>query len=168
MANPFYVDLGFSGLEIASITKVFGLIATLAGVFVGGMLVARSGLYAALWIAGVAQAATNLLFSWQAQVGHDLGWLALAILADNVAGGLGAAAFVACLSSLCRSEFTATQYALLTSLAAAGRNVIAAGSGWTAERMGWELFFVLTAFLAIPGLALLPRLKRSAQLDPVP
>jgi PAT family beta-lactamase induction signal transducer AmpG len=168
MANPFYVDLGFSGLEIASISKIFGLIATLAGVFFGGALVARSGLYATLWIGGVAQAATNLLFSWQAQVGHDVRWLALAILGDNVAGGLGAAAFVACLSSLCRREFTATQYALLTSLAAAGRNLIAAGSGWLAEGAGWSLFFVLTTLLAIPGLALLPRLKRSAQLDPVP
>ena len=165
MANPFYVDLGFSGAEIASITKVFGLAATLLGVFAGGALAARHGMYTALWIAGLLQALTNLLFSWQAQMGHDLGWLALAICADNIAGGLGSAVFVACLSSLCRVEFTATQYALLTSCAAAGRTLIAAGSGWLADRLDWELFFVLTTLLAIPGLALLPRLRRGAQLD---
>jgi MFS transporter, PAT family, beta-lactamase induction signal transducer AmpG len=171
MANPFYVDLGFSGLEIASISKVFGLVATLGGVFAGGALVAGYGIYTALWIAGVLQALTNLLFSWQAQVGHELGWLALAICADNLAGGLGSAAFVAYLSSLCRTEFTATQYALLTSFAAAGRTVLASGSGWLADRLDWWLFFLLTTLLAVPGLVLLARLGRSAHFapaDPVP
>jgi MFS transporter, PAT family, beta-lactamase induction signal transducer AmpG len=166
MANPFYVDLGFSGLEVASVTKVFGLAATLAGVFLGGALVARSGMYVALLIGGVLQAVTNLLFAWQAQVGHELGWLAVAILADNVAGGLASAAFVAYLSALCRVEFTATQYALLTSVAFGGRTLFASGSGWLADQLGWSTFFVLTTLLAVPGLGLLQVLRARMRIDP--
>src|SRR3546814_17812112 len=112
MANPFYVELGFTGVEIASISKVMGLIATIAGVFVGGAMVVRYGILWALVVGGVLQAATNLLFAVQAAVGHDLGMLAVTISADNFTGGLGSAAFVAYLSSLCNNAFTGTQYAL--------------------------------------------------------
>lgn len=160
MANPFYVELGFSGVEIASVTKLFGVAANLVGVLAGGALVARAGTWRALAIGGVLQAATNLLFAVQAQVGHSVPMLALAIGADGVTGGLAASAFVAYLSGLCRSGMSASQYALLTSLMAAGRTVLASGSGWLAQQMDWASFFVLTTLLAAPGLLLLAHLAR--------
>jgi PAT family beta-lactamase induction signal transducer AmpG len=160
MASPFYVELGFSGVEIASVTKVFGIAANLAGVIAGGVFVARSGVFRALMIGGVLQAATNLLFAVQAQVGHSVAMLALAVGADGFTGGLAASAFVAYLSGLCRVGMSASQYALLTSLMAAGRTVLASGSGVLADRTDWVTFFVLTTALAAPGLLLLDYLRR--------
>jgi PAT family beta-lactamase induction signal transducer AmpG len=160
MANPFYVELGFSGVEIASVTKVFGVVANLVGVILGGLLVARAGLFRALLIGGVLQAATNLLFALLARIGHDLPMLAVAVGADAVTGGIAASAFVAYFSSLCRTGMSATQYALLTSLMAVGRTLLSSGSGWMADRMDWMTFFIATTALAIPGLVLLARLWR--------
>jgi len=160
MANPFYFQIGFSGVEIASVTKVFGVAATLVGVFAGGALVARFGVWSALVIGGVLQAATNLLFAWLAASGHDLTLLAVAVGADNFAGGLGSAAFVAYLSGLCNVSFTGTQYALLTSLTAFGRTLFATVSGPLAEQLGWTGFFIATTAIAVPGLLLLLWLRR--------
>jgi PAT family beta-lactamase induction signal transducer AmpG len=160
MANPFYFQIGFSGVEIASVTKVFGVAATLVGVFAGGAFVARFGVWTALVIGGVLQAATNLLFAWLAASGHDLTLLAVAVGADNFAGGLGSAAFVAYLSGLCNVSFTGTQYALLTSLMAFGRTLFATVSGPLAEQLGWVGFFVATTGIAVPGLLLLFWLRR--------
>jgi len=160
MANPFFVELGFTGVEIASITKVFGLLATFGGIVAGGVLVARYGLFPALAVGGVLQAATNLLYAAQAKVGHDLVFLAGTIGADNFTGGLGSAAFVAYLSGLCNRAFTGTQFALLTSFMAIGRTVLSSGGGWLADRMDWVAFFTLTAALAVPGLLLLLWLAR--------
>ena len=164
MANPFYVELGFSGVEIASVTKVFGMLATIAGGIAGGLLVARFGIFPALLAGGVLQAVTNLLFAAQAAIGHDIAFLALAIGVDNFSGGLGSAAFVAYLSSLCNVAFTGTQYALLTSFMAFGRTVLSSGGGWLADQMDWVLFFVLTTGLAVPGLLLLFWLMRQPRL----
>lgn len=160
MANPFFVELGFTGVEIASVTKVFGLLATFGGILVGGVMVARYGLLPALAIGGVLQAATNLLYAAQAKIGPDLIFLTGTIGADNFTGGLGSAAFVAYLSSLCNRAFTGTQFALLTSLMAVGRTVLSSGGGWLADRMDWAGFFALTAALAVPGLLLLLWLAR--------
>ena len=160
MANPFYYQMGFSGVEIASVTKVSGVAATLVGVFAGGALVARFGVWPALVIGGVLQAATNLLFAWLAASGHDLTLLAVAVGADNFAGGLGSAAFVAYLSGLCNVSFTGTQYALLTSLMALGRTLFATASGPLAAQLGWVGFFIATTAIAVPGLALLLWLRR--------
>jgi len=160
MANPFYAQIGFSGVEIASVTKVFGVAATLLGVFAGGALVARFGVWWSLVAGGLLQAMTNLLFAALAAAGHDIALLAVAVGADNFAGGLGSAAFVAYLSGLCSVAFTGTQYALLTSLMALGRTLFATGSGWLAGEIGWVWFFVSTTALAVPGLALLLWLRR--------
>ncbi|HSD78790.1 MAG TPA: MFS transporter, partial [Solirubrobacteraceae bacterium] len=160
MANPFYVDLAFTKLEVASVTKVWSIVATMAGVAAGGALVARLGTFRALLVGGVLQAATNLLYSALALAGHSLPMLALAVGADSFTGGLASAAFVAYLSGLCNARFTATQYALLTSLMAGGRTVLSSGSGWLAEQLGWAPFFAATAALAIPGLLLLLWLMR--------
>jgi len=155
MANPFYVELGFSGAEIAAISKVFGVIATLVGIAAGGVLVARYGILKALLIGGILQAVTNLLFALQAVIGHDNLMLAVSIGGDNFTGGIGSAAFVAYLSVLCNRSFTATQYALLTSFMAVGRTILASGGGWLADHTDWVTFFILTAFLAVPGMLLL-------------
>ncbi|MEM8663619.1 MAG: AmpG family muropeptide MFS transporter [Pseudomonadota bacterium] len=155
MANPFYVDLGFTGVEIASVTKVFGVLMVMAGVFAGGLLVAKVGIVWALAFGGVAQAVTNLTFAWLALQGHDVGALTAAVGIDSFAGGLGSAAFVAYLSALCNVAFTATQYALLTSLMAFSRTALAAVSGFFAEALGWPGFFVATTLLAAPALIIL-------------
>jgi PAT family beta-lactamase induction signal transducer AmpG len=160
LANPFYVKMGFSGVEIALMTKIYGLIATMVGGVLGGVIVARIGLFKTLMIGGILQAVTNLLFTMLALRGHDLVWLGIAITADNLAGGLAAAAFVAYLSGLCNRAFTATQYALLSSFMAQGRTLMSMPSGWLAKQLDWPEFWAVTAFMAIPGLILLVWLMR--------
>lgn len=160
MANPFYVEMGFSAEQIASVTKFFGLGATIIGTIAGGALVAGVGLYRALFIAGVLQAVTNLLFALLAAQGAEISLLALAVGADNFTGGLGSAAFVAYLSSLCAVAHTGTQYALLTSLMALGRSFFSSGGGWLADQMDWVTFFIATTGLAVPGLLLLWLISR--------
>lgn len=160
MANPFYHELGFSGTEIAAISKVFGVIASLVGGVIGGLIVARFGLLRTLLVGGILQAVTNLLFSVLATKGADLVWLGIAISADNVAGGIAATALVAYLSGLCNVAFTATQYALFSSCMAQGRTVLSSGSGWMADHTDWASFWAMTTFMAIPGLLLLLWLAR--------
>jgi PAT family beta-lactamase induction signal transducer AmpG len=155
MANPFYVEMGFTGKEVAAVSKLWGVWMTVLGALIGGVSVARWGVFRALLIGGVLQAVTNLAFVYVALKGHDLTALTLAITADNVAGGAAGAALVAYLSSLCNVAFTATQYALLTSFMAQGRTWLSSGSGWLADNTDWVTFWGLTAFLAIPGLLLL-------------
>jgi len=155
MANPFYVEMGFTGVEVASISKVWGIWMTIVGALIGGIAVARWGVFRALLIGGVLQAVTNLAFTYVAIVGHDLPALAIAITADNLAGGAAGAALVAYLSGLCNVAFTATQYALLTSFMAQGRTWLSSGSGWLADNTDWATFWTSTMFLAVPGLLLL-------------
>lgn len=163
MARPFYLQMGFSGPEIFAITKSFGAAAVILGGLAGGVLVARYGLFKALFICGVLQAVTNLLFSWQAEVGHDIVVLTLAITIDSFTNSLGGVAFIGYLSSLCTAGMAGTQYALLTSLMAAGRTWMSAGGGWLAAHTGWTIFWVLTTLLAVPGLLLLLWLWRVTQ-----
>ena len=155
IANPFYVKLGFTDNEIAWVSKTLGPVFTLVGVAVGGFLVARIGLLPSLLAGGIVQMMSNLMFAWQAQAGHDVTVLMVTIGLENFSGGVGSAAFVAYLSGLCSMNFTATQYALLSSLAAIGRTVLSAPGGVLAEQLGWVGFFVLSTFAAIPGLLLL-------------
>ena len=160
MTNPFFVEMGFTGVEVAQVSKFFGFFATIAGMALGGLLVLRLGAFFSLVLGGLLQAATNLLFALQASLGHDIAMLYLAIGADNFTGGIGSAAFVAYLSGLCSVGFTATQYALLTSFMAFGRTLLSAGGGWLADQVDWVTFFVLSTGLAVPGLILLVVLKR--------
>jgi PAT family beta-lactamase induction signal transducer AmpG len=163
MSGPFYLSLGFSKVEIASISKVFGLIASMAGVILGGGLVLRVGIMRALLIGGVLQALSNLAYIAQLWAGHDIAMLAVTIATENVTGGIGSAAFVAYLSRLCNPAFTATQYALLSALAAVSRTFIASGGGWMADRLGWGPFFTASTLLCVPGLLLLLYLMRRAE-----
>jgi PAT family beta-lactamase induction signal transducer AmpG len=183
MANPFYREMGFTGVEIAAVSKVFGIIASLVGGIIGGLIVARFGLFKTLLAGGVLQAVTNLVFSamaWRHEISfvqelfaygpldpaiyvalsgqHHvelLKWLAAAISADNVAGGIASTALVAYLSGLCNVAFTATQYALFSSFMAFGRTILSSGSGWVADHTDWTSFWAFTTFMAIPGLLLL-------------
>ncbi len=162
MANPFYVELGFSATEVASVVKTFGLIATLAGGLLGGMLINARGILPALWFCGILQMLSNLMFAAQAEVGHSVAFLVLTIGLENLAGGMATAAFVAYLSSLCNLRYTATQYALLTSFMAQTRTLLASGAGVLAESMDWVSFFVVTTLAAAPALGLLWWLARRA------
>lgn len=155
MANPFYIEIGFSKTEIGLVSKGWGLAMTLAGAAAGGVMVARYGILRALLIAGFAQAGSNLVFAVQAWVGHSVPMLVVTIGIENITGGMATTAFVAYLSSLCNVAYTATQYALLSSFMAAARTFFASGGGWLADRVDWITFFVLTTFAAVPGIVLL-------------
>jgi MFS transporter, PAT family, beta-lactamase induction signal transducer AmpG len=160
MSNPLYVGLGYSKEEIAWVVKLFGVVATLAGVAIGGVMVLRIGLFRALLIAGVLQMLSNVAYILLVWAGHDVGMLAVAIAVENLTSGMGSAAFVAYLSGLCNVAFTATQYALLSSLATTGVNVLSASGGYLADELGWVRFFVLSMVLALPGLGLLVWIMR--------
>jgi len=160
MANAFYIDMGFSLTEIAEISKTFGAVATVAGLFLGGLMVARFGMLNALLLCGALQMASNLMFAAQASVGHDPALLMLTIGIENVSGGMGSAAFVAYLSSLCSFGLAATQYALLSSIAMVGRTGLASGGGYVVEAVGWVNFFIASTGAALPGLIVLLWLMR--------
>jgi PAT family beta-lactamase induction signal transducer AmpG len=169
LATPFYLEMGFSKIEIANITKAVGLAATILGGLAGGLLVGRLGIVRSLLVCGLLQMASNLCFAWLSQAGHDLAVLTTVITIENVSGGMGTAAFVAYLSSLCNRGYTATQYALLTSFAALARDTLAASSGWFVEAFGWFGYYVFTAGAAVPALLLLvfmTRMRRDRSLAP--
>ena len=166
MTTPFVIDLGFSRNDYAAIVKGVGLVATLIGGFAGGYLARRYSLVASLWIGGVLQAISNLVFAWLAYVGVNQWALAAAISAENFTGAIGTVIFVAYLSALCQNPLhTATQYALLTALAAVGRTYLSSGAGYVAETTGWPLFFVISVLVAIPSLILLAWLQRRGHFE---
>jgi len=164
MSSPFYVSIGFDKLEIANVSKIFGLIASIIGVLAGGSLVFRAGVMRALMIGGVLQMLANLAYIMQLWAGHDVGMLAFTIAIENITGGIGSAAFVAYLSRLCNPAFTATQYALLSALAATSRTVLASSGGWFVDRLGWQAFFMIATLICLPALALLAWLMRRGDI----
>jgi MFS transporter, PAT family, beta-lactamase induction signal transducer AmpG len=155
MANPFYLETGFSKAEIGVITKSWGMVMTIAGAFAGGVLVARMGILKALLICGVLQAASNLVFAAQAWVGYSVPMLAITISVENFTGGMATTAFVAYLSGLCNLAYTATQYALFSSFMGFARTIFASGGGWLADQVDWVSYFLVTTIAALPGLILL-------------
>jgi PAT family beta-lactamase induction signal transducer AmpG len=154
MANPFYRDLGFTKDEVAAVSKVYGVVMTLAGAFVGGVLSLRIGLMRTLFAGAVLSAATNLLFAWLAVRGHDLGFLIFAVSADNLSAGIASSAFVAYLSGLTNVAYSATQYALFSSVMLLAPKYIAGWSGWAVDQFGYVHFFVGSAALGVPVLLL--------------
>jgi PAT family beta-lactamase induction signal transducer AmpG len=155
MANPFYIRIGFSKIEIANVSKIFGVFATLLGVFSGGLVVKRFGILRSLLYCGILQMLSNLMFAAQAALGPHVGFLVLTIGLENLSGGMGSAAFVAYLSVLCNTAYTGTQFALFTSFMAFGRTWLSAMSGWIADQTDWVTFFVISTFVALPGLLML-------------
>jgi PAT family beta-lactamase induction signal transducer AmpG len=161
MTAPFVIKIGFSRDEYAAIVKGVGLAATLLGGFAGGFVARAYPLSTSLWIGGILQSLANLAFSWQATVGTDIVALTFAITMENFTSAIGTVIFVAYLSALCRNPLhTATQYALLTALAAVGRTYLSLGSGYVAEATGWAWFFAICAAAGLPSLALLAWLQR--------
>ena len=168
MTAPFVIDLGFSRNEYAAIIKGVGLAATLIGGFAGGWVARAYPLATSLWIGGILQALANFAFSWQAIKGHDIGWLTFAIVLENFTSAIGTVIFVAYLSALCKNPaHTATQFALLTALAAIGRTYLSSGAGYIAEASGWFWFFALCALAALPGLLLLGWLQAKGHFEKI-
>ncbi len=167
MSNPFYRDLGYSKEEVAAISKIFGVIMTLAGAFLGGAVVLKIGVLKTLFLGAVLSAATNLLFSWLATIGHDVTFLIFTISADNLAGGLASAAFVAYLSGLTNVAYSATQYALFSSIMLILPKFLAGFSGVIVEAVGYSNFFIGTALLGLPVLVLIPLIAYLQKKNPL-
>ena len=160
MANPFYVDMGYTKDEVAAVTKVFGVLMTLAGAFLGGALALRVGVMRVLMLGAVLSAASNLLFAWLGTRGHDLTGLVFVISADNLSGGIASAAFIAYLSGLTNVQYSATQYALLSSMMLLLPKWLAGFSGRFVDAYGYSHFFLATALLGVPVLLLVALASR--------
>ncbi len=160
MANPFYVDMGFTKSEVAAVTKVYGVIMTLVGAFVGGVLALRLGVMRVLMLGAVLSAGTNLLFAWLASRGHDVQALVFVVSADNLASGIASAAFIAYLSGLTNVSYSATQYALFSSIMLLAPKWLAGFSGEYVDHFGYPGFFLATAALGVPVLLLVALASR--------
>ena len=154
MANPFYVDMGYTKDEVAAVTKIYGVIMTLVGAFVGGVLAMRFGVMKVLMLGAVLSAASNLLFAWLGTRGHDVWALTFVISADNLSSGIASAAFIAYLSSLTNINYSATQYALFSSMMLLLPKFLAGYSGRYVDAFGYSHFFTATALLGLPVLVL--------------
>ncbi len=161
LSVPFYLMLGFSKVDIAAVTKAVGVAAVLVGTFIGGFIVKRRPMFQCLVLAGILQIASNFVFVWLAFVGNNVAALTVCILAENITGGMGTAAFVAFMAQLCNIRFTATQYALLSSLSSIGRTFIASSAGFLVDCFGWATFYVISAIMGIPGMFFLLRMYQS-------
>lgn len=162
MTTPFYLDIGYSKTEIGTVVKLFGFWATIAGGTLGGIWILRVGTHRALWLFGLGQMASTLGFVILACYPGGVGMLAAVVAIENLTAGMGTAAFVGFMAALTDRRFTATQYALLSSLTGVPRVLLAAPTGWMAQELGWTVFFLLCALIAIPGLMLLRRVTRLA------
>lgn len=162
MASPLYVDAGFSKAEIASVTKIFGVAMTIAGFFLGGYLLKKLSMKAVLVIGIVASSTTNLFFSALSTAGHSMPVLVAAISFDNIASGIAGTALIAFMSKLAASEFSATRYAVLSSIYALPGHVLGGGSGAVVEAVGFGTYFVLTFFSGLPALLLILAMKDEA------
>ena len=155
MANPFYVDMGYTKDEVAAVSKVFGVVMTLVGAFVGGVLTLRFGVMKILFLGAILSAVSNLLFAWLATRGHDLQGLVWVISADNLSSGIATAAFIAFLSSLTNIQYSATQYALFSSMMLLLPKWLAGFSGVFVDSFGYQYFFSITAIIGAPVLILI-------------
>lgn len=164
LISPFLLKIGFTLTQIAVAVKTFGIAATIVGVFIGGWMISRFGMMRSLLICCVLQMLSNLMFIYQAQVGADMNVLYATVAIENVTSGMATGVFVAYISALCKIDFTATQYALLSSFAAVGRSFLAASAGFVAEDYGWTNFFIISALLAVPALIMLYFLKEPTAL----
>jgi PAT family beta-lactamase induction signal transducer AmpG len=163
MANPFYVDMGYTKDEVAAVTKIYGVIMTLAGAFVGGVLSMRLGVMRVLMLGAVLSAVSNVLFAWLGTRGHDVTALIFVVSADNLSSGIASAAFIAYLSSLTNLNYSATQYAIFSSVMLLAPKFLAGYSGKYVDAFGYQNFFLATALLGVPVLFLVgfaSRVKR--------
>lgn len=154
MSTPLYISLGFTLPEIATASKIFGFFSIVAGALIGGVVTTKLGIRRSLILCGILQSLGNLFFVLQAVGGHRIGYLALCVTAENLTGAMAGTALITYLSSLCSPAFTATQFALLSSLALLGRTVVASSGGALSEKIGWVRFFLLTSVVALPSILL--------------
>jgi len=166
MTMPFYLQTGFTKIQVGSVVKLFGLWATIGGGLAGGALLVRLGLYRSLWIFGILQAISNMGFAWLSQIGPNVSGLMCVITAENFTAGMGTAAYVTLLASLTNKKYSATQYALLSSLASLPRVLLSAPTGYLATQMGWPMFFTFCTTCAIPGMLLLFYIRRFGVFAP--
>ncbi|MGM0426064.1 MAG: AmpG family muropeptide MFS transporter [Thermodesulfobacteriota bacterium] len=152
---PFYLDVGFTKTEIGAVVKLFGFWATIGGSLIGGILMIRLGINRSLWIFGVLQALSTACFALLSRIGPHVSALSGVIGFENLSGGMGTAAYVAFMASITNKRFTATQYALLSSLMGVPRVMASAPTGFLAKHLGWDWFFIACTLIAIPGMLLL-------------
>jgi PAT family beta-lactamase induction signal transducer AmpG len=155
MTTPFYLDIGFSKTQIGAVVKLFGFWATVAGTLIGGMIMLRLQINRSLWVFGFLQAVSTAGFAVLARVGNSLPLLSTVIAFENLSSGMGTAAFIAFMASITHKKFTATQYALLSSLMGIPRVMASAPTGFFAKNMGWVGFFIICTLMAAPGMLLL-------------
>ena len=153
--NPFYDDMGFTKIEIANVMKLYGMIAAISGGIIGGLIITKIGLKKGLLYFGILQCLSTVLFSVQAIYGHNMPLFILVVTAENFISGMATTALVAYVSSLCNKVYTATQYALLSSVMGASRDIFSSTSGIVAQFLGWKLFFVVSAFMSLPSLIII-------------
>ncbi len=165
MATPFYLDMGFSLSEIAFVTKIIGIIITILGALTGGIYVVRYGIYRCLFAGAIMVALANLLYAVMTVMGHDMVWFTLIVGADNFSGGFASSAFIAYLSSLTNRAYTATQYALFSSLMTLFPKIISGFSGLIVDQTSYLIFFIYVACLGIPGMFLVLWLMRHDHLN---
>ena len=161
MTIPFYLDIGFSKTEIGSVVKLFGFWATIAGSLIGGMIMIRMEIMRSLWLFGFLQAVSTACFAVLARVGHNLFALSGTVAFENMSSGMGTAAYAAFMASITNKKFTATQYALLSSLMGIPRVLASAPTGFMAKNIGWENFFIFCTLVAVPGMLFLLKFKNS-------
>jgi PAT family beta-lactamase induction signal transducer AmpG len=162
MTTPFYLDIGFTKTQIGAVVKLFGFWATVAGTLLGGVVMIRLGILFSLWIFGALQALSTAGFALLAMIGPSLTGLSAVIAFENLSAGMGTAAYAGYMASITDKRFTATQYALLTSLMGIPRVLASAPTGWLATVMGWPWFFIFCTLIAVPGLLLLLRIGKGA------
>ena len=155
MLSPFYVQMGYSNADIALIAKTFGLTASIVGLFVGGIFVYSVGVFRSLWIFGILQALSTGLFAMITYTGPTQWALAVAVIFEDISSGMGSAAFITYLATLTNKKYSATQYAILASIATSGRNILSGFSGVMVKYLGWAPFFYTCALIALPGLIML-------------
>jgi PAT family beta-lactamase induction signal transducer AmpG len=165
MANPFYVDMGYTKDEVAAVTKIYGVIMTLTGAFVGGVLSMRFGVMRVLMLGAVLSAASNVLFAWLGSRGHDVTALIFVVSADNLSSGIATAAFIAYLSSLTNLNYSATQYAIFSSVMLLAPKFLAGYSGRYVDAFGYQHFFLATALLGVPVLLLVGLVSRIKRVE---
>ncbi|MCB1866529.1 MAG: MFS transporter [Chromatiales bacterium] len=165
MANPFYIDAGYSKADIASVTKIFGVVVTMVGAVLGGVLTLRIGVFRMLFVSALLVALTNLIFAWLATQGPHIAYLVLVISADNLAGGMAGSVFIAFLSGQTNRAYTATQYALFSSLMLLPAKFVGGFAGAVVDAIGYPMFFIYAAGLGLPALLLIVLLARRLKPD---
>ena len=164
LSTNFYLDIGFTKSQIGTVVKIFGLVATLIGAFLGGLISLRIGLYKSLIIFGLFQAVATLGFAVLAAMGNYIGLLMIVISLENLAAGMGYTAYLAFIANMTNKEFTATQFALMTALMSIPRTFFSGSSGYLVELMDWEIYFIFCSLIAIPALIILMKIKQDIKI----